>query len=88
MEGYNGEIRIFAGTFAPQYWAFCQGQLLSIEENPPLFSILGTTYGGNGVTTFQLPNLLGNSPAEVAPPTARGPGQYIICVRGLYPART
>ena len=47
-EPYIGSIAIFAGTFAPRYWAFCQGQILSIAQNTALFSILGTTYGGNG----------------------------------------
>ena len=56
MEGTIGEIRMFAGNFAPQAWAFCQGQLLSIAQNTALFSILGTTYGGNGQTTFGLPD--------------------------------
>ena len=59
MEGTIGEIRMFAGNFAPKNWAFCQGQTLSISSNTALFSILGTTYGGNGTTTFGLPNLSG-----------------------------
>jgi len=56
---FLGEIRMFAGNFAPQGWAFCSGQLLSIAEFDALFSLLGTTYGGDGVTTFALPNLNG-----------------------------
>jgi microcystin-dependent protein len=56
---YLGEIRIFAGNFAPQGWALCQGQTLSISANSALFSLLGTTYGGNGMSTFNLPNLCG-----------------------------
>ncbi|MBV9224540.1 MAG: tail fiber protein, partial [Acidobacteriaceae bacterium] len=56
---FVGEIRMFAGNFAPQNWAFCNGQLLSIAEFEALFSLLGTTYGGNGTTTFALPNLNG-----------------------------
>lgn len=59
MEGYVGEIRLFAGTFAPYGWAFCQGQTLQIRTNTPLYAILGTQYGGNGQTTFQLPNFSG-----------------------------
>lgn len=59
MEGIIGEIRIFAATFAPKNWAFCQGQVLAIQSNTALFSILGVTYGGNGTTTFQLPNFTG-----------------------------
>jgi microcystin-dependent protein len=54
-----GEIRMFAGNFAPRNWALCNGQLLSVSQNSALFSILGTTYGGNGVQTFALPNLQG-----------------------------
>lgn len=56
---YLGEIKLFAGTFAPHGWAFCQGQLLPINQNQALFSLLGTTYGGNGTTTFALPDLRG-----------------------------
>src|SRR5438270_8706269 len=56
---FLGEIRMFAGNFAPRGWAFCNGQLLSIAQNTALFSILGTTYGGDGQQTFALPNLQG-----------------------------
>jgi microcystin-dependent protein len=59
---FIGEIRMFAGSFAPRGWALCQGQLLAISANTALFSILGTTYGGNGTTTFALPNLGSRSP--------------------------
>jgi microcystin-dependent protein len=59
---YLGEIRIFAGNFAPTGWALCNGQLLSISQNTALFSILGTTYGGDGRSTFALPNFQGNVP--------------------------
>ena len=58
-EPFLGEISIFAGNFAPRGWAFCQGQMLSIAQNTALFSLLGTTYGGNGQTTFALPDLRG-----------------------------
>ena len=61
-EPFLGEIRIFGGTFAPNGWALCNGQLLSIAQNSALFAILGTTYGGDGVTTFALPNLQGRLP--------------------------
>lgn len=54
---FLGEIRMFAGTFAPRGWAFCNGQLLAISSNTALFSLLGTNYGGNGTSTFALPNL-------------------------------
>ena len=55
-EAYIGEVRLFAGNFAPRNWAFCQGQLMAISQNTALFSILGTTYGGDGRTTFGLPD--------------------------------
>jgi len=57
MEPYTGEIRIFAGNFAPVSWLFCQGQLLQIAEYEALYTLIGTTYGGDGQTTFALPNL-------------------------------
>lgn len=59
---FIGEIRMFAGTFAPRGWALCNGQLLAISSNSALFSLLGTNYGGDGVTTFALPNLQSRSP--------------------------
>lgn len=62
MNPYLGEIRIFGGNFAPKGWALCNGQLLSISSNTALFSILGTTYGGDGVRNFALPNLQSRVP--------------------------
>ena len=59
---YLGQIIMFAGNFAPNGWALCNGQLLSIAQNSALFAILGTTYGGDGITTFALPNLQGRVP--------------------------
>ncbi|HKD08523.1 MAG TPA: tail fiber protein [Bryobacteraceae bacterium] len=59
---FIGEIRMFAGNFAPQGWALCNGQLLPIAQNTALFSVLGTTYGGNGVQDFALPDLRGRCP--------------------------
>ena len=61
MEGTIGEVRLFGGNFAPRFWAFCQGQLLSISQNQSLYSIIGTTYGGDGRTTFALPDLRGRT---------------------------
>jgi microcystin-dependent protein len=61
---YLGEIRMFAGNFVPYGWAFCDGQLLPISQNTALFSLLGTFYGGNGTTTFGLPNLQGATPMD------------------------
>ncbi len=57
-----GEIRMFAGDYAPRGWAFCDGQILSIAEHQTLFSIIGSTYGGDGVKTFALPDLRGRAP--------------------------
>ncbi len=59
---YVGEIRMFAGNFAPAGWMFCEGQLLPISENETLFQLLGTTYGGDGQSTFSLPDLRGRIP--------------------------
>jgi len=61
---FIGEIIMFAGNFAPRGWAFCNGQLLSIQSNQALFAIIGTTYGGNGTNTFGLPNLQGRVPVH------------------------
>jgi microcystin-dependent protein len=62
QNNYLGEIKMFAGNFAPVGWALCDGSLLPINQNTPLFSLLGTTYGGNGTTTFALPDLRGRFP--------------------------
>lgn len=70
MNGFIGEIRYFAGNFAPRNWAFCEGQLMSISQNTALFSILGTIYGGDGRTTFALPDMRG----RVALGSGQGPG--------------
>jgi microcystin-dependent protein len=61
---YLGEIRMFAGNFAPSGWALCNGQLLAISQNTALFSILGTNFGGNGTSTFALPDLRGRVPVN------------------------
>jgi microcystin-dependent protein len=69
-EPFIAEIMIFAGNFAPRGWAFCDGQLLPIAQNTALFSLIGTTYGGDGRTTTALPNLQGRAPMH----PGRGPG--------------
>jgi microcystin-dependent protein len=69
-EPFLGSIVLFAGNFAPRGWAFCDGQLLPIAQNQALFSLLGTTYGGNGQTTFALPDLRGRAPVH----EGQGPG--------------
>ena len=69
-EPFIAEVRIFAGNFAPRGWAFCNGQLLQIAQNTALFSLIGTTYGGDGRTTVALPNLQGKAPMH----PGNGPG--------------
>ncbi|MEI2385953.1 tail fiber protein [Breoghania sp. JC706] len=69
-EPFVGEIRMFAGNFAPRGWAFCDGQLLAISQNDALFSLFGTIYGGDGRTTFGLPDLRGRIPLH----QGHGPG--------------
>ncbi len=69
-EPFVGEIRMFAGNFAPRGWAFCDGQLLAVSQNDALFSLLGTIYGGDGRTTFGLPDLRGRIPLH----QGQGPG--------------
>lgn len=69
-EPFVGEIRMFAGNFAPRGWAFCDGQLLAVSQNDALFSLFGTTYGGDGRTTFGLPDLRGRIPLH----QGQGPG--------------
>ena len=69
-EPFTAEIRIFAGNFAPRSWAFCDGQLLPVDQNTALFSLIGTTYGGDGRTTTALPDLRGRAPMH----PGRGPG--------------
>ena len=63
-EPYTGEIRMFAGNFAPTGWAVCNGDILSIADNTTLFALIGTTYGGDGETTFALPDLRGRVPVH------------------------
>lgn len=74
MDEFIGIVKLFAGNFAPRGWAFCDGSLMSIAQNSALFSILGTTYGGNGQTTFGLPDLRG----RVAVGAGSGPGQQPV----------
>jgi microcystin-dependent protein len=62
VEAYIGEIRLFAGTYAPAGWAFCNGQQISIQQNQALYAIIGTTYGGNPASYFNLPDLRGRVP--------------------------
>lgn len=77
-QSYISQITIFAGNFAPRGWAYCEGQLLPIAQYDQLFKVIGTKYGGDGKTTFALPNL---KEAE----KALGGARYIIAIQGLYP---
>ena len=77
MEPIIGEVKYFGGNFAPRTWAFCQGQLLPIAQNDALFSILGTTYGGDGRTTFALPKIEDLNGCKA-----------IIALEGIYPSRS
>ena len=70
MDPFVAEIRIFPFNFAPRGWAFCDGQILPISQNTALFSLLGTTYGGDGKSNFALPNMQGNTPMH----PGQGPG--------------
>ncbi len=80
-----GEIALVAFKFAPEGWAFCNGQLLPIEGNAALYSLIGTTYGGDGTTTFALPNLKG----KVSVHFGQGTGlEYVIALTGAYPSRS
>src|SRR5436309_9582602 len=70
MDPFVAEIRIFPFNFAPKGWAFCDGQILPLRQNTALFSLLGTTYGGDGKSNFALPNMQGNAPMH----PGQGPG--------------
>ena len=88
MEGYIGDVILWAPNFAPRYWAFCEGQTLLISQNTALFSLLGTTSGGDGKTHFRLPDM--RDPANPGYHKGFGsdqPLKYIICLQGIYPTR-
>ena len=82
-DAFVAEIRVFPFNFAPKGWAFCDGQLLPISQNTALFSLIGTSYGGDGMKTFALPNLLNNRPF----PADISQGNYYIAVNGVFPSR-
>ncbi|HEX7049915.1 MAG TPA: tail fiber protein [Longimicrobiales bacterium] len=91
MEPFIGEIRMFGGTFAPVGWAFCDGKTLPIEENQALFALLGTTYGGDGVKTFALPDLRGRVPIHVSatdPPGQAGGSEAVALTPAQFPAHS
>jgi microcystin-dependent protein len=76
QQPFLGQIKIFAGNFAPLGWMFCNGQLLPISEYEALFNLIGTTYGGDGVTTFALPDLRGRVPVHVG--QGQGLSSYVL----------
>ena len=79
MEHFLGQIELFPYNFAPVAWAPCEGQSIQINSNIALYSLIGTTFGGDGQTSFQLPDLKGKEPA---------PGlQYCIAIEGIFPQR-
>ena len=80
QEGFLGEVKLFAGNFAPRGWALCEGQLLPISSNSALFSIIGTMYGGDGRTTFALPDLRGR--AAIHPGNGPGLSSYRLGQKG------
>lgn len=78
MDGYIAQVMLFAGNFAPRNWAFCDGATISIAQNTALFSLIGTTYGGNGQTTFQLPDLRGRVAIGATNSAAPGRSNYSL----------
>lgn len=78
MDEFIGTVKLFAGYFEIRGYMFCDGRKLSIRGNEALFSILGTTYGGDGITTFEIPDLKDKAPDGM---------HYMICVEGIYPPR-
>ena len=83
-EVYMGEIHLFSFDFAPRGWAKCEGQLIPIQQNTALFSLIGTTFGGNGTTNFALPDL---RTAAVQFENSPQPMCYYIALSGLFPSR-
>jgi len=79
MDSFLGQIQLFAFNFVPVGWMLCDGKTLPIAQNSALFALVGTTYGGDGRTTFELPNLVGKEPVAGS--------SYCICVEGIFPSR-
>jgi microcystin-dependent protein len=80
MEPFLGQIQLFPYDFAPVNWAFCEGQTLQISQNAALFSLIGTTYGGDGIRTFALPDLKDKKPEPHM--------HYCIALAGVFPSRS
>jgi len=79
MDYYLGEIELFAYNFVPMGWLLCDGAILQVQQSSALFSLIGNKFGGNGSTTFALPNMTNDSPVEGM--------NYYMCISGLYPMR-
>ena len=79
MDQYIGEIKLFSFNFVPSGWVLCEGQILDVNQNQALFSLLGTTYGGDGRTTFAVPKLRGKGPTPYT--------HYCIALQGALPSR-
>lgn len=91
MDQFLGEIRMFGGNFAPVGWALCNGQVLSIAENDALYALLGTTYGGDGQTTFALPDLRGRLPLHQGsgyPAGSKGGAEQVTLTSQTTPSHT
>ncbi|RXK85968.1 phage tail protein [Filimonas effusa] len=82
MEGYFAEIRCFSGNFAPKYWAFCWGQTLPVSTNQALFALLYTTFGGNGMQTFQLPDFRSRVPVGTGVPSYNTNLNFVLGQKG------
>jgi microcystin-dependent protein len=82
-----GQVIRFAGHYAPVGWMYCEGQLLLIQQYEPLFSLLGTSYGGDGIRTFALPDLRDREPILKDGSWITSGPRYIICMDGVYPRR-
>jgi microcystin-dependent protein len=94
-QSYVGEVRLVGFNYAPYGWAFCNGNVQSISENPTLFNLIGTTYGGDGQTTYQLPNLQGRIPIHQGSSGAsnyvigqNGGAEAVTIIQGTYPAHS
>ncbi len=86
-EPFLGEVRLFANNYAPRGWMFCEGQILNINQNQALYSLLGAVYGGDGVTTFALPDYRGRTPIHVSSTiplgTAQGEANHTLTINEM-----
>ncbi len=87
MEVFIGQVQLLPYTFAPRNWALCEGQLIAISQNQTLFALLGTQFGGDGRTTFGLPNLIAVEPNSAGNAGMRDDVHYMVCTDGTFPRR-